>query len=599
VDREERPDVDQIYMDAVVRLTGAGGWPLNVFCTPDGRPFYGGTYFPPGPAHGRPSWRSVVESIATVWAEQREEVETQAERILEALRARPAAGARRPEGPEALSTVARQLMERADRAYGGFGPAPKFPTPTNLEAILLARSLRCAPAGAFDHVVFTLHRMARGGIYDQLGGGFHRYSTDARWRVPHFEKMLYDQGQLLRVYAEAQRQSEPPDSDLEWPVVETVEFLERELRSREGGFFASLDADSEGEEGLFYVWTPAEIEAALGPEVGAEFSVAYGVEPGGNFESTGSSVLAHGLAGDRPRFAVARRGLLAARAGRVRPDTDRKQVTSWIAYAVGGLATAGATFDRPDWVESAARGADFLLDRMLDADGRLLRIWNGVRASVPAFLDDHAATLSALLDLHRAGGDARYVERALEIAEAIRTRFFDPEERDLFFVPADGEPLVLRPSSDPDGATPAAAGLAALGLVRIAELAGRDELRAVVEAVLEAHAPILARAPLHLPTLVRAAALCDAGLGVGLVLGDPEAPSTRLLARRARGLLSSEEPVVVLPPDRPPAWLAAEWLEGRELVGGAPTAYICRGRACSLPATDPEALRAPTSTGTP
>jgi uncharacterized protein YyaL (SSP411 family) len=586
-------------MDAVVRLTGGGGWPLNVFCAPDGRPFYGGTYFPPAPAYGRPGWREVVEAIAKAWAEQREEVESQAGRILEALRARPTGGGERPEGREALRAVARRLMERADPAYGGFGPAPKFPTPTNLEAILLAQSLGCAPVGAFEHALFTLDRMARGGIYDQLGGGFHRYSTDARWLVPHFEKMLYDQGQLLRVYAEAQRQSPSGDPDLEWPVVETIELLEREMRGPEGGFFASLDADSEGEEGRFYVWTPAEIDAALGSEAGSEFAIAYGVEAAGNFEGGGRSVLSHALAGERPRFASARRRLLEARSGRVRPDTDRKHVTSWIAYTIGGLATAGSAFDRPDWVASAARGADFLLDRMFDADGRLLRIWNRERASVPAFLDDHAATLCALLDLHRAGGGERYVERALEVADAIRTRFFDAEARDLFFVPSDGEALVVRPSSDSDGATPAASGLAALGLVRISELAGRDELRAVVDAVLEAYAPILAREPVHLPTLARAAALRDAGLGVGLVLGDPDAPSTRLLARRARALLSSEEPVVVLPPGSAPAWLAREWLEGREMQAGAATAYICRGGACSLPATDPESLLAPTSSGTP
>jgi uncharacterized protein YyaL (SSP411 family) len=528
VDREERPDVDQIYMETVVRLTGAGGWPLNVFCMPDGRPFFGGTYFPPVPAHSRACWRDVVESVSRVFAEQRDEVESQASRILAALRARPSADGDRPDGCETLGALARQLMAQADRAYGGFGGPPKFPTPTNLEAILLAQALRCAPAGAFDQVVLTLHRMARGGLYDQLGGGFHRYSTDARWLVPHFEKMLYDQGQLLRVYAEAQRQSEPRDADLEWPVAETIEFLEREMRGPEGGFVASLDADSEGEEGLFYVWKPEEIEAVLGAPGGAEFSTAYGVEAGGNFEATGRSVLSHVLAGERGRFADARRRLFEARGARVRPDTDAKHITSWIAYAIGGLATAGAAFDRSEWIESAARGADFVLDHMLDPDAGLLRIWTGSRAKIPAFLDDYAATLCALLDLHRAGAEDRYLERALELAHGIRTRFFAAEERDLYFVPADAETLVVRPTSDSDGATPGAAGLAALGLVRIAELTGSDELGAVVDAVLETHAPILARAPAQLPTLARAAALRDAGLGVGLVLGDPQAEATRL-----------------------------------------------------------------------
>jgi uncharacterized protein YyaL (SSP411 family) len=603
VDREERPDVDQIYMETVVRLTGSGGWPLNVFCTPDGRPFYGGTYFPPGRAHGRASWREVVDAVTRAYTERRGEVEEQAGRITETLAARPPAADGSPGGLEALGELARALMAQADRGHGGFGSAPKFPTPTNLEALLLARALHADPGDAFEHVRLTLHRMARGGIYDQLGGGFHRYSTDARWLVPHFEKMLYDQGQLLRVYSEAYRQDGGADPELCWPVEETIEFLERELRGPEGGFFASLDADSldpdsagsdrDAEEGLFYVWKPSEIEAVLGPEAGAEFAAAYGVEPGGNFERTGRSVLEHALAGERPRFAEARRRLFEARAPRPRPDTDPKHVTSWIAYTLGGLATAGAAFERPDWVAAAARAADFLLEHMLDPEGRLLRIWDGERARIPGFLDDHAAALCALLDLQRAGGDERYVRAALGLAGAIRERFFDPEVGDLFFAPADGERLVVRPGSDSDGATPGAAGLAALGLVRAGELSGRPELLEVADAVIAVHSAFLERAPAQVPTLVRAAALRAVGPGLGLVIGDPDAAATRALAARARQLLGSEDGVVVARPGERPPWLDAAWLEGRSAVDGAPTAYICRGRACSLPATEPGSLSLP------
>jgi hypothetical protein len=591
VDREERPDVDQVYMDTVVRLTGSGGWPLNVFCTPDGRPFHGGTYFPPKPAYGRPSWSQVVESVARVWREQRGDVEAQSRRILAALEARPEPARGVEVGAATLRDLCMDLLARADQAHGGFGDAPKFPTPTNLEAILAASARRAAPTGALEHVVFTLERMARGGIYDQLGGGFHRYSTDARWLVPHFEKMLYDQGQLLRVYAEAYRQTR--DAKLAWPIAEAIEFMERELRDPAGFFWASLDADSEGEEGRYYVWTPAQLAAVLGAEAGAEFAAAYGVEPRGNFEHTGASVLAHGLAGERPRFARERASLLEARAKRVRPATDRKGIASWNAYAISGLASAGAALDRPEWVASAARAAGFVLERMCDADGRLLRIFDGERARVPAFLDDHAALLAALLDLARAGGPQRCPADALSLAEAIRARFWDAEARTFRFAPLDGERLFYRAASDGDGATPAAAGLAALGLVRIAELSGRADLADLAAQAIAAEAPIAARVPLAHPTLLRAAALREHGLGVALVIGRSEDPATRALARRARELLASDDAVVVLSPGERPAWLAPAWLEGREPVGGRPTAWLCRGRVCSLPATEPEGLSLP------
>ena len=592
VDREERPDVDQIYMDTVLRMTGSGGWPLNVFCTPEGVPFHGGTYFPPARRHGSPSWPEVLEDVARVYREQPDQVQAQAERMLTALRARPEPDrSDQVPGPSTLTRLSSDLMARADRAHGGFGAAPKFPTPTNLESILLGASHHAAVAGALDHVVFSCKQMARGGLYDQLGGGFHRYSTDAHWAVPHFEKMLYDQGQLLRVYAEAYRQGQ--DEELVWPIEETVGYLERELRSPEGGFFASQDADSEGEEGRYYVWSPSEIKVELGEEAGQEFCDAYGVSPAGNFENSSKSVLAHVLAGPRARFAPQRQQLFEARRKRIAPDTDQKVITAWVGYAIAGLAHAGATLERPEFVAAAARAADFVLDQMVDRDGALWRIWDGRQARVPAFLDDHASLLGALLDLHRAGGDDRYMAAALRIADAVRTRFFDSALGDLFFVAEGESSLIFRPSSDSDGATPAAAALATLGLVRIAELCGRDDLAELAGAVLRSQGPRAERVPLQLPTLVRAAALRDIGMGVGLVLGDPADPRTQGLAARARKLLGPEDAVVVARPDAAPAWLAPCWLEGREPRDAAPTAYLCRGRTCSLPAKTPEELHLP------
>ena len=591
VDREERPDVDQIYMEAVQRMTGAGGWPLNMFCTPDGRPFMGGTYFPPRRMHNRPSFAELVLAVAKAWRDQREDVHKAAAEVLAALGARPEVTAPDPVGVESLGLLVRQMMARADRRFGGFGAAPKFPTATNLEAVLAASRLGVARGDALEHLVFSLERMARGGIFDQLGGGFHRYSTDERWLVPHFEKMLYDNGQLLRVYAEAYRQT--GDAKLAWPVEETVGWLEREMRDPAGGFYASQDADSEGEEGRFFVFDRDEVAAVLGPELGLEFSAAYGIEPGGNFEHTGKSVLSHGLAGERPRFAEARARLFSARAQRVPPATDRKNVCSWIGYAVSGLALAGSAFGRPEWVAAGARAADFALSVLSNGGRGLLRIYESGEAKIPAFLDDHAALLQALLDLHRAGAGDHYLEAALVVADELRARFFDPQRRELFFTPDSDATLVLRPASDSDGATPAASGLAVLGLVRLVSLTGRADLAEIVDAVLEREGPVASRAPIYLPTLVRAAALREAEPGVALILGDPARSATQALAARARALLGPEDAVVIALPGAAPKWLGPELLEGREARGGAPTAYVCRGRVCSLPATDPGELRLP------
>jgi uncharacterized protein YyaL (SSP411 family) len=590
VDREERPDVDQIYMDCVVRLTGQGGWPLNVFCLPDGRPVFGGTYFPPQPAYGRPSFREVVRAVARAYRERRASIEEHAEQILAALRAQPQpSGGARP-WKQNLRAFCSLLMERADTAHGGFGEAPKFPTPTNLEAILLASAVRVAPLGALEHVVFSLKRMARGGLFDQLGGGFHRYSTDARWLVPHFEKMLYDQGQLLRVFAEAYRQTR--DEELRWPVAETIEYLEREMRSPEGGFYASQDADSEGEEGLYYVWSRGEVEAVLGAAAGSAFCDAYGVTAAGTFEHRGKSVLEHGLAGPRSRLAAERRALLAARERRVAPDTDRKQILAWIAYAIGGMASAGAAFARADWVAGAARAADFALQRLRDREGQWLRIWDGRRARIAAFLDDHAALLCALLDLHRAGADPRYLDAAVELAGAVCARFYSREGCVLQFASGADPTLVRRPETDSDGATPAASGLAVLGLIRAAVLCGQANFREVADAVLSQRAAWASRVPLALPTLIRAGALAEQEPGLALVLGRAGAPPVEALARRARELLGAEEPVVLADPRAAPAALDPLWLEGRSGAEG-PVAYLCRGRACSPPAHEAAELVLP------
>jgi len=592
VDREERPDVDQIYMDTVLRMQGHGGWPLTVFCTPDGRPFYGGTYFPPEPRHGMPSFRQVLEAVHRAWRERRGEVESSARQILEALEARPRGAASAPPRAAAARRAAEALLAQADREHGGLGGAPKFPTPTSLELLLAAADVlpEATARDAVEHVVFTCREMARGGVYDQLGGGFHRYAVDAAWVVPHFEKMLYDQGQLLATYAEAWRRAGADDDDLAWPIRETAAWLRREMAAPDGGFFASTDADSEGEEGRYFVWTAEEVEAVLGPERGAAFCRAYDVTPRGNFER-GRSVLRDRARRPRPVFAEEREALRLARRRRVPPDTDTKRIAAWNGLVISGLARAGSLLDDAELLGEAVAAADFVLESLADQRGRLARIYAEGAPRQSAFLDDVAGMLHGLLDLHRAGGGERFLPAALRLAEDVVERFYDEAEGDLFLTPADGEALVHRPRSDHDGATPHSAGLAVLGLVRAAALAGRPELRRAADAVIRSHAPFVERVAHAFPTLLRAALVAERGPAVAVVVGRPEAPETAALATRARRLLPPEDGVVVASEDQaPPEGLDPGWLEGRSAQGGRPTAYLCRGTVCSRPVTDAAAL---------
>ena len=593
VDREERPDVDQLYMDAVVRMQGHGGWPLTLFCRADGTPFYGGTYYPPEPRHGLPSFRDVLRSLHAAWRERRGEVDEAAARILEALAARPVGVAKELPGRALLGRAAESLLHSADHGHGGFGGGPKFPTPTNLELLLAGCDLLSArPAGdALAHLVFTCRQMAGRGLYDPLGGGFHRYCVDGHWGVPHFEKMLYDQGQLLKVYADVWRRTGETEDDLVWPIRETADYLAAEMTAPEGGFFASQDADSEGVEGRFYVWTPEEVVAVLGAESGAAFNDAYGVKPGGNFE--GRTVLWDVARGPHAALSEERRRLHAARAERVAPATDTKRVLSWNALAISGLAYAGSVLDAPGLVAQAEAAAGFVVRHLRREGGGWWRIHAEGRAKVPAFLDDLSSWLAACLDLHRAGAGPVWLERALDAADEIQARFFDDDESDFFLTPMDGERLAHRPRSDHDGATPDAGGLATLGLVRAAHLAGRDDFARTAERVLRTHAFALERAPTGAPTMLRAAAWAERPPATAVIVGPPDDPATRALALRARRLLAPEEAVVAVAPGEGAGAVAASWLEGRTAIRGRPTAYVCQGTTCSLPTTDPADLARP------
>ena len=590
VDREERPDVDQIYMDAALKLNGQGGWPLNAICTPDGRPFYVGTYFPPEPRGNMPSFPDVIEALGTAWRDRRDEILENAGTIAEALVARPEGEAQEAITEEHVVTAARQIMRMADAAHGGFGSAPKFPTPTNLE--FLTAALDFVPheeaTSIAQFLSMTAREMSRRGLYDHLGGGFHRYCVDGNWTIPHFEKMLYDQGQLLGWYAELARRAHEA-GDLLWPVQETVDYLRREMRGEGGAFFASQDADSEGEEGRFFVWTPEQINEILADDAD-RFCTTYGVRLVGNFEN-GTTHLVDEARAAREDLAGARATLLAARQERIAPATDPKHVAAWNGYVISGLARAAMTTSNDAILADAARAAEFVFAEMFDDEGRLLRVHDEGRAHVVGFLDDHAAMLGACLDLQRAGAGHVWLVRARELADAILDRFADTETGALYLTSIDGGRLIHRPRSDHDGATPDAAGLAVLGLARLAALADDAAIAAFVRRAIEEQALLVERAPQAFPTLLRAVALRARGTCVAVIVGPEDHPATAALAERARRVLRPEDAVVVAAPgaEAPPG-ISADWLRGRESVDARPTAYVCLGTLCSLPVQDPAEL---------
>jgi uncharacterized protein len=569
VDREERPDVDAIYMDAVQAMTGQGGWPLNAFLTPAGLPFYAGTYFPPAPRHGLPSWSDLLRALAEAWVEQREEIDRAAGQILPRL-----AGAASLEAPG--GEVSADVFDRAvaalrrgfDEANGGWGGAPKFPAASVIE-FLLARGERAMP-------LQTLRRMASGGIYDQVGGGFARYSVDAAWIVPHFEKMLYDNALLARAYLHAWQVTDEPL--FRRVCVETLDWAMRELRQDEGGFASSLDADSEGVEGKFYVWTPASIRAALSPQL-AEVALAYyGITEEGNFEGASIPVRA---TPDPVELGEIKSALLEARASRVRPGLDDKRLCSWNALMISALADAGAALERADYVAAAVACGEFI-ERELRADGELLRTFNRGRAKLPALLEDHAYLLEAYLTLYEATFDERWFARARELADVVLARFHDAE-RGGFFSTADTDPnLIARRKDLEDAPIPSGASAACFGLLRLARMTGAAEYEDAAVSQIRLLHTVAPEHPLAFGHLLAATDFWLASVREVALAGDDVEP----LARVVRG---GYFPHVVLAGGAGPT---IPLLEGRTPVDGRAAAYVCEHFTCALPVTTPEELAA-------
>ncbi|MGH2538083.1 MAG: thioredoxin domain-containing protein [Candidatus Promineifilaceae bacterium] len=596
VDREERPDLDSIYMNAVVQMTGQGGWPLTAILTPEGEPIFGGTYFPPTARHGMPAFRQVLTSVARAWQEQRGDLAAGAADLAASLGQAVRLTAGNPEADAGLLRRAEEVILRSyDATHGGFGPAPKFPQPMTLE-FLLRRGLQAGSEAALAAATQTLTRMAQGGMYDQLGGGFARYSVDERWQVPHFEKMLYDNALLARVYLHAwQMTGEPLFRQV---VEETLDWALREMRQAEGGFYSSLDADSEGVEGKFYVWSAAEIRDALGDDAEV-FMRYYGVTEAGNWEGTNIlhvarpiEAVAQALGRDQAELrASVERGrskLLALRGQRVRPGTDDKVLTAWNAFLLAALAEAGRVLGRADYTQAASANAEFLLRALRRPDGRLLRTWKaGGQGRLNAYLEDYAALASALLTLYQRHFDPRWYTWSLELVELMLAHFRDEANGGFFDTSDDHEQLIRRPKDVQDNATPSGNALAVEALLQHALLSGRGEFWDRAQAAISGLYPVLAQYPTGF-----AQWLCVADF---LVAQPVEVAVAGPLGReRTQALLD-----VVLRPHRPHLVVAAgedgdvvPLLAGRKEVDGGPAAYVCRRFACQAPVVLPEALAA-------
>jgi uncharacterized protein YyaL (SSP411 family) len=603
VDREERPDLDQIYMAFVQRATGHGGWPMSVFLTPDGQPFFGGTYFPPDERYGgqMPSFRRVLLSVGDWWQNRRDEVTKSARAVAhelrDLLRLEPQPG---DLDSSLLRRVTGQLARAFDPREGGFGSQPKFPHPTELR-LLLRVARRFDDAQAMSMARLTLDRMAMGGMYDQLGGGFHRYSTDARWLVPHFEKMLYDNALLALAYLEAfQATGEPSYREV---VQETLAYVRREMTSPEGPFYSTQDADSEGEEGKFFVWSAAEVESALGGELAAVFNRVYDVTPGGNWE--GHNILnrpktyeqcARQMKIDeaelRRQLNEAKGRLYDVRSHRVWPGRDEKVLTAWNGLMIAAFARAAQALDEPSYAKAATRAADFVLRTMRMPDGRLYRTWSqGSAPKLNGYLEDYAYFLDALVSVYETTFEPRWVEAALDVARVMVDQFWDEAEGGFYFTGKDHEQLIARTKDPHDNATPSGNAMAVTALLRLAKLTGRADLREKAERTLR-----LFRGIMEASAMAAAQMLIAYDFDLGpvkeyAIVGDPANDETKRVLRAIRGGFRPHQVVAMKLPGDDGADAILPLLAGK-MASGPVTTYVCENFTCAAPLVGATAVEA-------
>ncbi len=607
VDREERPDLDSIYMQAVQALSGHGGWPMTMFLMPDGKPFYGGTYYPPEPRHGMPAFRQVLESVSSAYRNRKSEVTQSAEQLTAQLQAQSLVNTKREElnrliGDEAFTALEQQY----DRTHGGFGSAPKFPQPMILEFLLRVHQRTKYPT-ALAMVEQTLQQMARGGMYDQLGGGFHRYSVDNRWLVPHFEKMLYDNAQLARVYLHTYQVTR--NEFYKRIVTETLDYVTREMRDAQGGFFSTQDADSEGEEGKFYVWTPDEIERVLGKADARIFNAYYDVSAHGNFE--GHSILNVPRDEDvvakelkisseqlRAVLARAKPKLYAAREGRVHPARDEKVLTAWNGMMLAAFADAARVLDRADYLATATRNANFILTNLYtltpdpmqgeDSIGGLLRSWKDGRAKLNGYLEDYADLIDGLLALYEASFDARWLREAKKLADIMIDQFWSDDIGGFYDTGREHEQLITRPRDIYDSATPSGGAMAALGLLRLAMMFGDEDYSRRAIETLRGVSALMRRHPQGFAQWLNALDFYLSHPKEIALIGDASKSETRTLIDIVfKPYLPNK---IVMHADGDDA-LRSPLLEGKTMIEGKPTVYVCENYACQAPVSDPDALR--------
>lgn len=605
VDREERPDVDRLCMAFVQATTGSGGWPMSVWLTPEGRPFFGGTYFPPESRYGRAGFPDILRQIARLWADDRSRIEAEGNRVVEALQEMNS-GEKSPTFPDDEITLARAYERFAssfDEEDGGFGGAPKFPRPSVLNFLLryAGRADLANSQHAIQMALFTLRKMAEGGMRDHLGGGFHRYSVDRHWHVPHFEKMLYDQAQLIVSYTEAWQISR--EEIFGQIARETADYVLREMTHADGGFFSAEDADSllalgrpEHAEGAFYVWTRAEILGALGDEAGAEFCRHYGVLPDGNSpeesdpqgEFRGKNILIQREPGDSDSLAAGRAALFHLRAARPRPHLDDKILTAWNGLMISALAKAGAALQEPTYIAAAAKAALFI-EAHLTREGRLLRSWRQAASDIPGFAEDYAFFIQGLIDLYEATLEESWIARALELQALQDELFWDEEGGSYFSSPAGDALIAVRLKDDYDGAEPSANSISALNLLRLARVMHDDGREAMARRILAAHRVQIAQAPTAVPQMLVALDLALSAPAQAVIVGRKGSASvdtwmTRLHRDFApRRSILRAFPGSILTSNN----AALSEMASRETAEAA--LYLCENFTCRVPIVDPSA----------
>ena len=587
VDMEERPDVDQIYMNFVQITTGHGGWPMNVFITPEKLPFFGGTYFPPAQRYNMPSWPQVLMSIAEAWDTRRDELMHSANEILGELRRLSVADASMAGVDEGLMEHAyKSFVKSYDAKNGGFGGAPKFPAAMSME-FLLRYWKRTGDSGALEMVKATAETMAKGGIYDQLGGGFHRYAVDAIWLVPHFEKMLYDNAQLIRIYLHLYQITK--DDLFKRIATETLEYVRREMTDESGAFFSTQDADSEGEEGKFFVWTPAEIAEVLGEADAIEFCAIYDITAEGNFEGHNIPNIRGGTGGDlgassgagkssdidigSEKLRTWRRVLFDHREKRIKPFRDEKVLTAWNGLMLAAFAEAAAVLNNSEYLDAAKKNADFLLYE-LRTNGRLLRTWKEGRAKLNGYIEDYANLADGLIELYQVSGDVKYLHTARELTDAMITEFWDEENGGFFFTSNDHEELIVRNKDFFDNATPSGNSVAADVLLKLSKLYGEEKYERFASTVLRLSAQQVKRFPSGFGRMLSAMEFMLSPVKEIAIVGEKGSDVER-------EVWSGYRPFKVMATGG-----AVPLLEGREPLDGQPTVYVCENFVCQRPVTN-------------